>query len=244
MKKRLKIKKYLKNSLLDILFPKFCLGCNKEGTYLCTDCVSILGVLEHHYCLCDKNPIRLIQPGKCSRCKTKNLSGLFTALPYQERSLTKKLISSFKYPPYLKELADPLSDLIIKHFLICEEDPKEILKKGHLIPIPLTEQKLKKRNYNQAQELTKQLSEKLKVSAILNNLIKTKKTKPQVGLSKKERKQNLKNAFSCTKPSQIKRKEIFLIDDVYTTGATMEEAAKTLKKAGAKKVWGIAIARG
>jgi len=66
---------------------------------------------------------------------------------------------------------------------------------------------------------------------------------PQVELSEKERQKNIKNVFSLKNPVEIKEKKIFLVDDVYTTGATMEEAARVLKKAGAKEVWGVVIAR-
>lgn len=66
---------------------------------------------------------------------------------------------------------------------------------------------------------------------------------PQIELSAKEREENLKNAFLVEKAAEIKDKKIFLVDDVYTTGATMEECARIIKEAGAKTVWGISIAR-
>ena len=112
-----------------------------------------------------------------------------------------------------------------------------------LIPVPLFKRKLKKRGFNQAEEIAKELSRVLKIPLISDNLIKTKETPPQVNLSEKEREENLKNAFFCKNPALIKQKKIFLIDDVYTTGSTMEECAKTLKQSGAKEIWGIVVAR-
>ena len=146
----------IKDFLLDLFFPRFCLGCGKEKTYLCEDCKATLGILEEQYCLCNKNPIRLPSPphqnlwrgrktGKCKKCYSKKLSGLYYALSYQENPLTKKLIQQFKYPPYIKEFAKPLSSLIIEHFLLSSKNIKQILKGGILIPIPLTQKKLKKR---------------------------------------------------------------------------------------------------
>ena len=79
----------------------------------------------------------------------------------------------------------------------------------------------------------------------LNNvLIRVKETLPQVDLEGRDRKENVKGSFFCQKPDLIKGKKIFLVDDVYTTGSTMEEAVRILKEAGAKEVWGLAVARG
>lgn len=243
----------IKEFLLNIFFPKFCLGCKREGTYLCEDCKSTLEILERQYCLCNKNPSSLPLPsylsmgrrnktGKCKKCYSKNLSGLYFALSYQEKSLARKLIRRFKHSPYIKELTEPLSFLIIEHFLLLNKNPGQICQGGILIPIPLTKRKLKKRGFNQAEEIAKELTKILKVPLISDNLIKIKET--QINLPEREHKEDLKNTFFCKNPDAIKQKKIFLIDDVYTTGSTMEEATRVLKKAGAKEVWGIAIARG
>jgi len=242
-----------KEFFLNMFFPKFCLGCKREGTYLCEDCKSTLEILERQYCLCNKNPLSLPLPpylsigrrnktGKCKKCYSKNLSGLYFALSYQEKSLARKLIRRFKQSPYIKELAEPLSFLIIEHFLLLNKNPQQICQGGILMPIPLTKRKLKKRGFNQAEEIAKELVKTLRVPLILNNLIKTKET--QINLPEKEHKENLKNVFFCKNPDAIKQKKIFLIDDVYTSGSTMEEVARILKKAGAKGVWGIVVARG
>ena len=78
---------------------------------------------------------------------------------------------------------------------------------------------------------------------ISDYLIKIKETKPQMLSSKQERETNLKNAFLVENNEQILNKRVFLVDDVYTTGSTMSECAHKLRKAGAKQVWGICIAR-
>ncbi len=236
----------IRNFLLELFFPSFCLGCQKEGTYLCGDCKSTLEISEYNYCLCSKNPIRL-QNGskteKCNRCRDLKLSGLYFALPYKEKSLTRKLIHQFKYQPYIKDLAKNLAELLIEHFIITGKNIEEIWQESILMPVPMETKKLKNRGYNQAEELAKELSKILKVPLISNNLVKIKKTLPQMKLSAKERQENLKNAFFIKNTKELSGKKIFLIDDVYTTGSTMEECAKTLKEAGIKSVWGIAIAR-
>ena len=107
------------DKIKDLLFPKFCLGCRKEGAYLCDDCRALLDISEFNYCLCEQKPIRLAprDKGKCLRCQDKKLSGLYFALPYKEKTLTRKLIHQFKYQPYLKDLAKTLASILIEHFI-------------------------------------------------------------------------------------------------------------------------------
>lgn len=244
----------IKEFLLDILFPRFCLGCGAEGTYLCDDCKAILEISEYKYCLCDSNPLRIpARPiggpanqtkGKCKKCDSKKLSGLYSSLSYKEKPLTRKLIHYFKYKPYyLKDLAKPLAQLIVDHISLLGEPVDVLLKDSILIPIPVDKKKLKQRGYNQTEEIAKELAKITNTPLVSNVLIKTKKTAPQMGLAKEKRQENLKNAFACQNPEAIKAKKIFLIDDVYTTGSTMEECAITLKRVGAKEIWGIVIAR-
>lgn len=245
-----------KDYFLDLLFPKFCLSCQKEGIYLCDDCRTLLDISEFDYCLCDKNPQRLpgprgtpsksglpAQAGKCNRCQNKKLSGLYFALPYKEKVLTRKLIYQFKYQPYLKDLAKTLASILIEHFILSGKNTNEIWNNSVLLPIPLDKKKLKIRGYNQSEELAKELSIILQIPIITNNLVKIKNTKPQMELSKEEREKNLENAFEIKNPSELLGKKIFLVDDVYTTGSTMEECTKTLKESGIKNVWGICLAR-
>lgn len=255
----------VKNFLLDLFFPKFCLGCGKEGFYLCEDCKATLDISEFDYCLCNKNHHYLgpdqKKHGKCPKCQDKKLSGLYFALPYKEKQLTKKLIYQFKYEPYTKELAKILAEIIADHLILsdnplmlCQKQNDRInsviTKNSVLIPIPLDKNKLRSRGYNQSEELAKELSKILKIPVISNILIKTKITKSQMELSKTEREKNLQGAFGvrpgsdpCLTPFAFAGKKIFLIDDVYTTGSTMEECARVLRDAGAKQVWGIAVAR-
>jgi ComF family protein len=230
----------------DLFFPKFCLGCKKEGVFLCQDCKTLLDISEHNYCLCDTKPFRLppeLKIGKCQRCQNKKLSGLYFALSYKENSLTKKLIRQFKYHPYIKELSKTLANILIEHFLLSKKNTNEIWQNSVLIPVPLDSKKLRERGYNQSEELAKELSKVIKIPVFSDVLIKTKSTPSQMELSKLEREKNLINAFLIRTPEKILNKKIFLVDDVYTTGSTMEHCALALKDSSAKNIWGIAIAR-
>lgn len=230
----------MKNFLLDIFFPKFCFGCGREGTFLCPDCQSCLEILEDTFCLC-QNPKRLPEAGKCSSCRIKKLDGLFFAISYQNK-LVRKMIQEFKYEPFIKDLAKPLTNLIINHISLLKEGNR--FKEGDvLVPIPLSIRKLKNRGYNQTEEIAKELSKELKIPVTTGCLVKIKETLPQMELSKEERQENIKGVFKVKNKEKIQGKKILLVDDVYTTGATMEECAKILKQSGVKEVWGIAIAR-
>jgi len=230
----------IKSFLLDLFFPQFCFNCGLERKYLCQDCQNILDISEYYYCLC-KRPQRLPGPGKCKRCQSKKLNGLYFALPYQNY-LVKKLIHQFKYQPYIKDLSKTLAVLIITHFKLSNNKPN--FSGFILIPVPLEKRKLKLRGFNQAEEIAKELSIFLKIPLMNDVLIKIKETPPQVELSEKEREENIKGVFLVKNREKIAGQKILLIDDIYTTGSTMEECAKVLKEAGAKKVWGVAIARG
>lgn len=236
----------IKTFLLNLLFPKFCLGCQKEGSFLCEDCKSLLDISEFNYCLCEKDPkiVSLYTKlGKCGDCQNKKLSGLYFALPYKENPLTKKLIFFFKYDPYIKELSKTLSDILVEHFIKNNKNTNEVWGNSVLIPVPLDIKKLKSRGYNQSEELAKELSKTLSVPVFTNVLIKTKNTKPQMELNKQQREENLNNVFKIKNAPAVLKRKVFLIDDVYTTGSTMQECANVLRQNGAKEVWGITIAR-
>jgi len=209
--------------LLELFFPKFCFGCQKEGNYLCPDCKSTLEISSSHKIY-----------------SSQNLKDLYFALNYQS-PLIKNLIQKFKYEPFVKELSPTLSSLIIEHLQLLDNKPS--FKDFTIIPVPLEKRKLKGRGFNQAEEISKELSSFLAIPLIPNCLIKTKETIPQVELTKEERKENIKGVFSIKNGELVKNKKILLVDDVYTTGSTMEEAARVLREAGAKEIIGIVIAR-
>ncbi len=225
-----------KDFFLDIIFPKFCLNCSREGDYLCEDCQGLLDISGFHQTF-----------------STKRLKDLYFPLSYQN-FLVKKIIHQFKYQPFVKELSKTLASLIIEHFQLLDNKPdffsfpenRSSSQEANfiLIPIPSTKKRLKWRGFNQAEEIGKELAIFLKISLLNNVLAKIKETPPQVELSDEERKENIEGAFIVRNEELIKNRKILLVDDVYTTGSTMEEAARVLKGAGAKEISGIVVARG
>ena len=231
-----------KEFILDLLFPKFCISCGKEGSYLCQDCFSLIDILERQYCPFCPQPKVVLDGKTCNFCKrSKSLNGLYCAASYNN-FIVKKLINQFKYEPYIKELSKPLSSLIVVHLINL--DKVENFQDYILVPIPLHKKKLKKRGFNQAGEIAKEFSENLKIPVFSDALIKTKQTSAQVELKKEEREKNIKGVFLCQKPELVMGKKILLIDDIFTTGSTMEQCARLLQEAGAKEVWGVVVARG
>jgi ComF family protein len=102
--------------------------------------------------------------------------------------------------------------------------------------------KKRKRGFNQSEEIAKLISESTGIK-LSTNLVKTKETKPQMELNRNERIENVKNCFAIIDKKEIENKTILLLDDVYTTGTTMDQCAKVLKENGAKEVWGLSVAR-
>lgn len=228
-------------NLLDLIFPKFCVNCKKMGDYLCPNCFTHLSMDVSSICLVCTKPSYdgLTHPG----CQSKNnIEGSFTGVVFNITA--KKLVHAIKYKPYLRDLAEFLTEILYESLIQNEEFDRIKNKNLILVPIPLNNNKFKKRGYNQAEVLANKLGEKLNFK-VLNLLERTRDTKSQVGLNKIERKLNIEGAFEINKKysSEIKNKNIILVDDILTTGATFSEATKILKKNGAGKIWAIAFAK-
>lgn len=171
------------------------------------------------------------------------IDGAFSAINY--KGIVKKLIYNFKYKPYLSDLKNSLVELfyesIIQNELFMQTIEQPDNEAVVLVPIPLHRKRLRERGYNHAKLLAEGLSKKLNLK-LLEVLKRTKETKSQFGLKLDERKKNIKGAFIRNTKYEI-HNTIFLVDDILTTGSTLLEAANVLKRNGAKKVWGITLAR-
>lgn len=213
----------VKNSLLDIFFPKFCAGCGKEGNYICDNCSLFIGEAP------------LIYTGD-------GLKGLVSVWEYQ--GIMKKLLSDIKY----KKVSDIIDDISKKAFRVIVNDVSRFsdflsfLFYGdtYITYVPMYKNKEKDRGFNQAELIAEEIG-KITGKKVVPLLKKIKDTESQAKLSRKARLVNLKDAFECRKCSRFQN--LVLVDDIYTTGATMRECCKILKKAGAKKVWGFTLAR-
>lgn len=211
------------NSILNFLFPQKCIGCGKKNEILCEECLK-----------------RIDWP---SLIKENNI---FSASDYNDE-IIKKAIWMLKYRG-IKGLAEPLAELMFRRLW-----PKIDKTDWLIAPIPISPKSLKKRGFNQAELIGQEFAKKIQTSdvdaknigCLTNVLYKIKETPSQVSIkNRKERLSNLKGSFSVKNPELIKNKNIILIDDVSTTGATLAEARKILKSSGAKKVISLVVARG
>lgn len=220
-------------AIWDILFPKKCINCGREGQYLCEDCLSLIEINPFNYCLCEK----LEKRNKCKNCQDRSLDKILSATSFKNK-IVKEAIHKFKYG-YIEELSVPLSLLILNHLqaIDCQIDKNFVI-----VPVPIHIKKKRRRGFNQSEEIAKIISSSTTIP-LSTTLIKTKETKPQMELSRAERIENIKDCFRIKDKNEIKNKTILLIDDVYTTGTTMDQCAKTLKENGAREVWGLTITR-
>ena len=209
------------NFILDFLFPKKCLGCDVEGNWLCDRCFSKIT---------QQKPVLVRFAGS-------PLQAVLVCGEY--RGVLKEAIHAFKYDG-IKELAEPLSQLFIKALASSQFS---FLKKGIFVPIPLFTAHQNERGFNQSEILVNALFRQQKIKIENSVLFKTENTQNQMKLKKAERLKNLKGAFEVKNKLQISGEEIVLVDDVMTTGATLFECAKVLHRAGAKRVFGLVLAR-
>ena len=236
-KSRRKIVRNFYHFSLDLIFPKTCIGCGRAGKTLCADC---------------KNQIKMVKTFCCPRCgrinrnggycpncenqKKNFLTGVLVAADY-ERGPTKELIHHLKYAGII-EVAPILAGMLISRLAKSKLRGKKVL-----VPVPLHWFKKRSRGFNQAEILAKIVSYKAEIPLALA-LKRKKNTKSQVELTGRERRENLVGAFVCVDAAAVKDKTVILVDDVATTGTTLNECARVLRTAGARQVWGLVVARG
>lgn len=228
--------------IIDLLFPKRCVNCRRVGSYLCSSCFVYLSYEPERICLmCNRPSWNGLTHPKC--IKRWGIDGTFSVLAYNRAM--KRLLFAFKYRPFVSDLHKLLANLFYEGVIQNEVFMKHLVKDSLFVPIPLHSEKMRKRGYNHATLLAREIGDKMGIK-VMDVLVRTRKTKSQFLLKKEEREENLQDAFAVKKGAEkvLKNTTIFLIDDLVTTGTTMKEAAKMLKKAGAKEVYGLTLAHG
>jgi len=226
-----------KDLLLDILFPKFCVGCGKEGKYICERCNIFTSEVEPIYFQQEKY----------------GLDSLISIWEYE--GLMKKAIHQIKYQGVTDIIKELMKTVEIEGM---ESGPGLASIVAY---VPMYKKREKKRGFNQAKIIAQELAKKTSAQGgcqVVSLLKKIKDTQPQMELNQEERLKNIKGCFELSlkevRPPEslnadfgevgpLKNLSVLLVDDVYTTGATMRECAKVLKRAGVKKVSGFVLAR-
>lgn len=206
--------------LLNVLFPTHCLGCHREGSLCCPECYKTIHTihLKTHIKNCEY------------------LDSVYIACCYDKAPIAKKLIHTLKYRGEKTEAPEILGRIAIETLKKHNILPKT------LIPIPLHPKRLHERGFNQSELLAKEIQKQFPKFEINTHILKrVRNTLSQTKMkSKEERRKNLEEAFKTTKTAP---KECILIDDVCTTGTTLNECAKALKENGAQSITALVIAR-
>ncbi|HHX61555.1 MAG TPA: ComF family protein [Epulopiscium sp.] len=205
---------------------------------LCYDCKEDYPLIEDPVCKkCGKQLAH--DDDCCLDCKnTEHLYEKGIAL-YPYEGTIKEALYRFKYGGRRK-----YAQFFAKNMYTKLKETTFIHEVDLIIPVPVSKERLKQRGYNQAEEIAKYLSKISRIPYNKDILIRNKDTKPQSGFSPSQRAKNIKDAFKCTGQLMNKYKVILVIDDIYTTGSTIDECSKILKNSGAGKVYNCVVCIG
>ncbi len=220
--------------LTELLYPPRCEACHRPGTYFCADCLTAIAPFPAPRCpRCDM-PLAS-DTADCARCRRHDiptLNGLRVCGNYT--SPLQNAIHALKYNRF-RDIAVPLSTLLAEAW-----QTRGVAVDG-LIPVPLHSERLHARGFNQAELLAHTMAHTLAVPLYTDYMVRTRPTRPQVGLQRDARLQNVQGAFEATEA--VRGGRWLLVDDVCTSGATLEGCATALRQQGAKLVWAITLAR-
>jgi ComF family protein len=228
-------------SLLDVFFPKRCLGCGKFGQYFCLACQKNIRVVALNDRICPVCQKSAIDGATHPRCKTKySLDGLVSFFHYD--GIVRDAVKSLKYR-FVSTVASEFVLLVPAR--LYKDIPFPLLKDAAwIVPIPLHPSRLRTRGFNQAAILASFVAQRLNISQPHDILKRVKKTVPQADLPRKgDRLKNMEHVFVLGALPVDTHIPILLFDDVFTTGATMQSAASVLKRAGYRCVWAVTMAR-
>jgi ComF family protein len=233
---------------VDLLFPPRCVACQGLGAWLCEDCLDDIEVILPPVCthcglpLDGRVPPRGRQPQRaafvCSRCRTDppRLDGLWAYAVHS--GPLREAVRHFKYRD-VRVLAAPLGRLMAQGWAVLP--PAEVIPDA-IVPVPLHASRERERGYNQAALLAHELSSRVRLPVVEDVLVRARETVPQVGLDATERRANVLHAFQCS-TTGLAGGRVLLVDDVCTSGATLEAASDALREGGVSSVWAYTLAR-
>jgi len=224
----------IRGRALDLVFPPHCVGCGREGDFLCSRCRGGLSFLQPP--LCPRCGRPQLNGNLCPACvgAPSALEGMRAPLVFE--GVVRTAVHQFKYKN-LRALAAPLAALM-DEYLIRHPLPGEVL-----VPVPLHPKRLRERGYNQSALLARELGRRRGISVAADCLVRREARSPQARtLGVAERRANVAGAFGC-RDGRLAGKAVILIDDVATTGATLEACAAALREGGVASAWGFTLAR-
>jgi ComF family protein len=221
------------NRFIDLLFPPRCGGCQTAGSLWCAACQAAIQPIEPPWC--EKCGEPFVTDRLCVNCRHHPL------MIDQIRSIAlfdgvlRQAIHRFKYER-LAGMAEPFGSILADYWCAAQ------LTADWLIPVPLHPSRERDRGYNQSELLARQLARRVNVPVSGKGLRRTRATAVQMTLNAAERRQNVAGAFECVE-ARVRGARVVIIDDVGTTGATLDACAQAVLKAGAVSVMGLTLAR-
>lgn len=227
-------RQWVSEFLLDILFPKKCVSCGKLDSLFCEKCQAKILYLKTQNCpYCNKITVRGRVCPSCKSSYKSALTGVYVVAHF-ETSL-KEAIHQFKYE-FIKSLREDLADIA---WPLLNDFPQKAI----LTCVPSNSKRLAWRGYNQAEELARILAKRTGMRFYPNLLKRTSYKAPQTQLGRKDRFKNVRNTFVEDKSFDLSGKQVIIVDDLVTSGATLDACAHEIRKMGATRVWGFALAR-
>ena len=219
--------------LLDLLLPPRCGGCRRVGSWLCASCHRAIRRLEEP--LCRRCGVEVDSPRRECGCRARlpSLTRLRSAIAYEGPA--EAAIHRFKYEGW-RRLAGCLAELLAERMAL------EGVRARWVVAVPLHPARLRERGFNQAELLADELRHRLHASRPPGELVRTRPTPPQVGKDRRTRHENVRNAFDWRGPG-LAGEAVMVVDDVATTGATLDACAAALRVAGSGPVTGLSVAR-
>lgn len=224
------------SGLLDLVYPPHCLICREEGaSYLCAKCIEKIDLIKPPFCRKCGGPTESFNCAEC-RDREYHFECARSAGIYDD--VLREAIHALKYNNHIA-IAEPLAEIMAESF----RDTGLAGKADIVIPIPIHVSRTIRRGFNQSEELARGFTKRVHLPMDPSVLHKARKTKRQMELPFDLRVSNIQGSFKVTHAERIRGKRVLLIDDVFTTGSTLDEAAKVLLAAGASTVYAYTLSK-
>lgn len=221
------------NQFLDLVLPPRCIDCRRLGVWLCPECISRFPRVEAP--VCARCGGTVVTDGLCARCRTSPLQiECIRSVIYFEGTL-REAVHLFKYSGRTV-LAEPMGDLMAAYW---RQNPMPV---DVVVPVPLHTARLRERGYNQAALLAREMARRAGLAVDAEVLVRQRATASQVDLDAQQRRENVRAAFRCSS-DRLAGQRVLLIDDVCTTGATLEACSVALSEGGVRSVQALTLAR-
>jgi competence protein ComFC len=232
------------DGLLSVLFPPHCAKCGADtasGVHLCASCAGQAKKIEAPFCQQCSQPFEgAIEGGfTCSNCQDRTFHFDCAVTHYLSRGVVREFVHRFKYDRHFY-LRHPLAEWMAE---ALEDERIRAQPFDAFVPVPLHAARFRERDFNQAEVLADLLARRTG-QPVLQALKRIRYTTTQTRLDRDQRMENLRNAFRVRHAAAVQNRHLILVDDVFTTGSTVEECARVLRKAGAASVRVVTVARG